>query len=331
MREPVRGIADGGMSGRTCPYCRFPLKEGVEMIACGECHAAHHVDCWADNAGCAVMGCAAAPAATEATEEATQVTPGMPPVAPGTGKLHISSDEWPARSVPQSPPPPPPATQPGRRPRPLGLSFAVVLLALAIAGAATALLLTKSKNHSITITQVKGRNATETSTTDANAQTSSTDTSSSDASSTSDSTTSAMNESPGAASPAPGDVGSNGPEAAFRHYWDLVNNGDYHDAFLMETGDEHNAEPSFESDKQAARPKIAIASVGPTSFSSHGEADVTVDFYSQDQNPAPGSDTLCREFTGTAVMVKSGGAWLYGRPQYNATVHNDLSYPNCHA
>ena len=38
---------------------------------------------------------------------------------------------------------------------------------------------------------------------------------------------------------------------------------------------------------------------------------MSVDFYARDRNPTPGSDTQCREFTGTANLISVGGAWRY--------------------
>jgi hypothetical protein len=48
---------DGADTGRSCPYCRFPLKEGAEAVVCQRCHAMHHADCWEDNSGCSIVGC----------------------------------------------------------------------------------------------------------------------------------------------------------------------------------------------------------------------------------------------------------------------------------
>lgn len=45
-------------AGRTCPYCRFPLKEGVRAVACASCNTLHHEECWQDGRGCAIFGCA---------------------------------------------------------------------------------------------------------------------------------------------------------------------------------------------------------------------------------------------------------------------------------
>lgn len=71
--EPV-GAAD---AGRTCPYCRFALKQGVEGRRCEVCGAVHHADCWADGAGCSVLGCAGG-----GSGEATVAVPPVPAAAP---------------------------------------------------------------------------------------------------------------------------------------------------------------------------------------------------------------------------------------------------------
>lgn len=331
MNEPERRTADGSMVGRTCPYCRFPLKEGGDVMVCGECHAAHHYDCWTDNSGCAVLGCTAAPAADTGTH--ATATQQMPPVSPplgtaGTGKLKVGPDDWPTESIPQSPPPPPSGPDPRRRsPRAIGLSFAVVLLALALGGVAAALLVTKSKKRSITVTQVSQTTVTtpDSSTSDSTTQTSSTDQgSSSDVSSTTDSFSTTTSSTP----PPPTDGGA---VAALKNYWNLVNTGAYDQAYAMETSVEQNAESNFVQDKQSEQPKIVLASVGQPTFPNGHEADVSVDMWTQDRNSDPGvSDTTCREFTGTAVMIKSGSSWLYSYPQYNQpTSHPGISYPDC--
>lgn len=44
----------------TCPYCREPLSAG-SVQECPTCHLPHHADCWEENHGCTVFGCASAP------------------------------------------------------------------------------------------------------------------------------------------------------------------------------------------------------------------------------------------------------------------------------
>jgi hypothetical protein len=51
--------APDALVGRVCPYCRFPLDQATETIECHSCHAIHHTDCWFENSGCAINGCAA--------------------------------------------------------------------------------------------------------------------------------------------------------------------------------------------------------------------------------------------------------------------------------
>jgi hypothetical protein len=43
--------------GKTCPYCRFPLKPGEQVVTCPACNLPHHADCWRENQGCTTYGC----------------------------------------------------------------------------------------------------------------------------------------------------------------------------------------------------------------------------------------------------------------------------------
>ncbi len=61
MTKVVTTTAD---AGRSCPYCRFPLKEGAAAERCDGCNSLHHEDCWQDGGGCAVLGCVRAGTAT---------------------------------------------------------------------------------------------------------------------------------------------------------------------------------------------------------------------------------------------------------------------------
>lgn len=50
------------MSQPVCPYCRMPLETAQEAAhLCPVCGTPHHEDCWEENGGCTVFGCAAAP------------------------------------------------------------------------------------------------------------------------------------------------------------------------------------------------------------------------------------------------------------------------------
>ena len=70
----------------SCPYCLGAM-DGKRQL-CPACHVGHHEDCWAENGGCAVLGCAAAPdtasptAATSPLVEQWSDPPAVAPVLP---------------------------------------------------------------------------------------------------------------------------------------------------------------------------------------------------------------------------------------------------------
>jgi hypothetical protein len=146
------------MVGRTCPYCRFGLEEGVSVIACPVCKAVHHDDCWEENGGCAVALCAGGPSHGEASQpEAQAVEPEVPPPpepAPTPVALPpvLPRDPSTAPTKKSGLPPPPPG-----QPPPPGRSSAsrwVPLIAAAIVllggGTAAAIVLTKHDHSSTT-------------------------------------------------------------------------------------------------------------------------------------------------------------------------------------
>jgi TM2 domain-containing membrane protein YozV len=50
-------------SPEVCPYCRMPFDEKAPpKIYCTACGMPHHEDCYQENGGCTVFGCARAPA-----------------------------------------------------------------------------------------------------------------------------------------------------------------------------------------------------------------------------------------------------------------------------
>lgn len=84
MTRVIATVAD---AGRSCPYCRFPVKEGTPAERCNSCDSLHHEDCWIDGGGCALLGCAeSASAATAAGPQAGRPGPAYrqnAPVSPG--------------------------------------------------------------------------------------------------------------------------------------------------------------------------------------------------------------------------------------------------------
>ncbi len=75
------------MNTPVCPYCRTPMEDGSALILCPACSTPHHRECWDENGGCTVFGCAEAP-----IEEAKVVVdvnelghpPGLPDLALST-------------------------------------------------------------------------------------------------------------------------------------------------------------------------------------------------------------------------------------------------------
>jgi hypothetical protein len=51
--------AEGGLS---CPICQTGIAAGEAMQTCPTCGQVHHSDCWNEVGGCAIYGCASAPA-----------------------------------------------------------------------------------------------------------------------------------------------------------------------------------------------------------------------------------------------------------------------------
>jgi len=66
-KRPRRSQASRKETGRSCPHCRFPIKERDQLMTCGVCSSPHHLECWEDVGGCAVEGCAGGVRAAESS------------------------------------------------------------------------------------------------------------------------------------------------------------------------------------------------------------------------------------------------------------------------
>ncbi len=44
-------------TGKTCPFCQFPLKADSDAVVCSSCKVPHHRECWEENSGCTTFGC----------------------------------------------------------------------------------------------------------------------------------------------------------------------------------------------------------------------------------------------------------------------------------
>jgi hypothetical protein len=94
MAEVVVSV---GAAGKTCPYCRFPLKSGILAESCDACETVHHQECWQEGAGCAVFGCANNPgvaqnAARQEVPAASYATASR--AASPAGKQSLYGDGW---------------------------------------------------------------------------------------------------------------------------------------------------------------------------------------------------------------------------------------------
>jgi TM2 domain-containing membrane protein YozV len=97
-----------------CPYCRAGFEAEDEITICPTCATPHHGDCFAENKGCTIFGCAAAPrdepkisVLDQDLAEQSQSQTSSPP-----SFLNLQSPgpqpEANSRSAPPPPPPPPP-------------------------------------------------------------------------------------------------------------------------------------------------------------------------------------------------------------------------------
>jgi hypothetical protein len=77
-----------------CPYCRAAIEPEDESTICEACATPHHADCYAENGGCTVFGCAKAPIdEPKVSVSASEVSGRAAPIA---------------ASAPRIPTPPPP-------------------------------------------------------------------------------------------------------------------------------------------------------------------------------------------------------------------------------
>jgi hypothetical protein len=133
----TRVIATASDAGRSCPYCRFPVKEGTAAERCDSCSSLHHEDCWNDGCGCAVLGCqesgraaAVAAAGLPAGWPGSAYQPGVP-IPPQTFATPVS----PGYGAPPGYPPPPSA--PVSPPRSGNQTILVVAVTIALLGIGT--------------------------------------------------------------------------------------------------------------------------------------------------------------------------------------------------
>jgi TM2 domain-containing membrane protein YozV len=94
-----------------CPYCRAPFEPDEEVKVCEACATPHHADCYAENGGCTVFGCANAPVdepkISISASDVASATRGNPPAAAAPPQQTAPTPP-PPRSTSAVPPPPRP-------------------------------------------------------------------------------------------------------------------------------------------------------------------------------------------------------------------------------
>jgi hypothetical protein len=275
------GVATADMTGRSCPYCRFTLKEGLPIQECGFCHTVHHTECWEENGGCCVTGCAGGP--TQATQ-VHAATPGRPPAPP---------------------PPPPPfvlpeapigAPGPGKQ---IPVALAAVLAGVvAILGAGAALALSSggssNPSPSVTVPPVVTTETTATETTPTETTTTPNTTTA-----TTPTETTTTNTATTQTTPQPNEA----PLAAVNEHWHDIQTGDYQGAWEDEAPSLRGNESSWVH----AQEEAGVESVSyqfEQSSSSGNEATVNVV-----KLRTVGKQNGCQNWTGGYGVVNEGGTW----------------------
>ena len=334
-----RVVATKEFAGRTCPYCRFPLKQDGEIALCGHCRAAHHADCWVDNGGCAVVACAGGPGKEAATGQATVAMPVAPAAAGALNATAVQPtqpaySQWSSAGTPGAPPPPPVPPRDSGGSGNTGLIAALVVLALAIGGVAAAVLVMKGKGGASTVAQNSNATTntpavqTTTVVTVLQTQTATTPTTGNEGQTTS--TPAAPGGGPSKTGGGSGSTSAaSGAKGAIDSYCTDVNSGEYADAVNLSTSSE--SDESSVGTFQSEKPNINIIwTANPVSDGS-GNQIVRISFYAQN---TVGSDQTCRHFVISSLMEPDGsGGWLYdGHEPGTTTIDQDTpGNPNCPA
>ena len=302
--EPQRLNATGADAGRSCPYCRFPLKEGGELVRCGHCHAPHHADCWDENQGCAVLGCAGAPSANTSSQPTVVIPPPPPPSTPAATDKSAQS---PNRSS-------------GTNRAVVG---AILALTVAIAAVAVVLLMNHSKSPSNALAANRAaQNTTPVTTSAPPATVTETVAATTPATTTTDvaaATTTTIPPVTNTAQPV-----DHGARTALNQYWQDMGADDYTGAYALESSKEQSGLSESQMAEDNAAVNVIWTKPAVPAPSNPYEATVEINFFAQNQS---GSDQNCRHFVLNELMVNSGGRWLYGGPSgtYLAAVANGNS------
>lgn len=125
-------IADDDV-GRSCPYCRFPLKQAIEAEQCDVCGALHHEDCWSDGDGCAVFGCTGAASSGDDAGITPPADGSHDPLPTVADRSRVAVDVPGGKQRPAPPPPPPPPPAADRR-RLIAVGVGLLVAAAGVGG-----------------------------------------------------------------------------------------------------------------------------------------------------------------------------------------------------
>jgi TM2 domain-containing membrane protein YozV len=90
-----------------CPYCRAELEPEEPVTICAACATPHHADCFAENGGCTVFGCADAPKDEPKVSVLDGELEGTPPPPPTVAPSFLNLQQADAAISTQPAPPPP--------------------------------------------------------------------------------------------------------------------------------------------------------------------------------------------------------------------------------
>jgi pyruvate/2-oxoglutarate dehydrogenase complex dihydrolipoamide acyltransferase (E2) component len=292
-RSTEGGVATAEMVGRTCPYCRFPLKEGSPIQECSYCHTVHHGDCWRENGGCSVGGCTGAP--TQVTQAFATPPPSAyppPPSAPAPPSAYPPPPSTPAPPPPPGAlPPPPPSFDSGGPPggsarRPLTLIVALVGALALMGGVAAALIASSGGGPKKLAFTPSETTSTETATTESTPSTST----STETTTTQSTPTPAASENPAV-------------EAVTEH-WKKIENHEYGAAWADETSSIGGEESKWVQGQEEVTIESLHYHFRAGEFSGNHATVNIGELKTIDKKYG------CRTWTGTYGMVREGGRWL---------------------
>jgi hypothetical protein len=86
--------------------------------------------------------------------------------------------------------------------------------------------------------------------------------------------------------------------------------GHYQQAFALLSAAYQAQNPDWVANHTTGGSSVTIISIGSPAFS-QGAANVPIEFFARDRFPTPKSDTMCRDWSGTAHMIMQGSVWRY--------------------